>query len=188
GVERRVVADEPEQLRRLLADVLHVEAELARPARPLAFRLAERVAGLVDRLERRLQHWIELSDLDEAAAELVDDRHVLDPHGADLDARHALRARPDRLRADPLAYLRLQPFMGGELAQVEDDVSGRERIARGGRRARDMALAALRARVERDEMLPREVADDAVAHLLGRRSRRQQRQPLPAAAVTHRHV
>ena len=54
-VERRVVADEPEQLGRLLADVLHREGELAGPAWAFALLLAERVAGRVDPLQRRLE-------------------------------------------------------------------------------------------------------------------------------------
>src|SRR4051794_16359754 len=45
-VEGRVVAHEPEQFGRLLANVLDLERKLPRPARTLALRLAERVAGL----------------------------------------------------------------------------------------------------------------------------------------------
>ena len=54
-VEGRVVADEPEHVDRLLARVRDVEVELGRPAAALALVLAERVARLVDHLERRLQ-------------------------------------------------------------------------------------------------------------------------------------
>src|SRR6266566_1768531 len=78
--------------------------------------------------------------------------------------------------------------MPGQLAQVEDDVSRRERIARGVRGARDVALAAFGARVERDEVLPRKVGDLAVPDLLGRRLRREERQPLAGEVVPHADV
>src|SRR5205814_6942583 len=172
-------------LGRLLSDVLELEAELARPARTLALRLTERVPGLVDRLERGLKHRLELAALDEASPHLRDDRHLLDADRADLDARHALRARPDRLRSDPLADLRVGSRVPRQLAQVEDDVARRERVAGGVRRTGDVTLAALRARVERDEMLPCEVAHPAVADLLGRRLRREERQSLAGAVVAH---
>ncbi len=107
-VERRVVADEPEDVDRLLARVLELEVELLRPARPLALRLAEGVAGRVDRLERGLEQRVHLAALDELAAQLVDDRHVLDPDRADLDAGHALHARPERLLSDDAAGDRLR--------------------------------------------------------------------------------
>ena len=44
---------------------------------------------------------------DERAAHLVDDRHVLDPDRADLDAGHALHAGPERLRLDRADQLRV---------------------------------------------------------------------------------
>ena len=103
-VERGVVADEPEDLGRLLADVLDLERQLLRPAPALALRLAERVARVVDRLERRLElRRPSRRGLDEPPPQLVDDRHVLDADRADLDARHALHARPERLGPDRVA-------------------------------------------------------------------------------------
>ena len=41
---------------------------------------------------------VQVARLDQAAAQLVDDRHVLDADRADLDAGHALHAGPERLR------------------------------------------------------------------------------------------
>ena len=102
-VERRVVADEPEDLRRLLANVLHLEAERPRPAGPLTARLPERVPRLVNRFERLLQRRIHVTALDEPAPHLVDDRDMLDPHRADLHTGHALHAGPERLRPDGVA-------------------------------------------------------------------------------------
>ena len=78
--------------------------------------------------------------------------------------------------------------MPGELAQVEDHVAGGEGIAGRVRGARDVALAALRARVERDEVLPREVADAAVPDLLGRRAGGEEWQPLAGQVVANGDV
>ena len=144
-VERGVVADEPEDLDRLLACVLDLEAEILRPARPLTPRLAERVARGVDRLERRLELAVHLAPLDEAPAHLVDDRDVLDPDRADLDARHALHARPERLRPDRVAEDRLRRVeerrhvssSGGRSSPRRPRVDrGSGRVARAGSRTR----------------------------------------------------
>src|SRR6476660_5711144 len=97
-VERCVVADEPQNLRRLLANVLYVELELSRPARAPSACLSEGVAGLIDRLQGLLERRVHLAAFDQPSAHLVDDRDVLDPNRADLDAGHALHARPERLR------------------------------------------------------------------------------------------
>src|SRR5712691_9747393 len=102
-VERCVIADEPEDLRRLLANVLHVEVELPRPARALTACFPEGVARLIDRFQRLLERRIHLATFDKPSAHLVDDRDVFDPYGADLDASHALHAGPERLRSDDVA-------------------------------------------------------------------------------------
>src|SRR5712691_4025489 len=57
-VERCVVTDEPENLRRFLANVLHMEIELLCPACTFATCLAERVARVVDGLQRLLKQRI----------------------------------------------------------------------------------------------------------------------------------
>ena len=102
GSSERVVADEPEDLDRLLAGVLDGEAELALSMGALAVGLAEGVAGPVDHLERRLQRRVHLALLDEPAAQVPDDRRLLDPDRADLDPGDALHARPGGLAADPV--------------------------------------------------------------------------------------
>ena len=65
----------------------------------------------------------------------------------------------------------------GHLAQVEDEVARRERIARRGRRAGGVALAALRAGVEVEQVLGRERVD-------GARSRPPPASRLPGAAAS----
>ena len=161
-VERGVVAEEPEELGRLLADVLHLERQVARPAPALALRLPERVARGVDRLERALEERVHLAALDELAAHLVDHRDVLDPDWADLDAGHALHARPERLGLDRVAEDGLARLVQGRnverradphralglFPEIEDEVARGERVAGGRRGAGRVALAALRARVE----------------------------------------
>ena len=57
-----------------------------------------------------------------------------------------------------------RPF--GELAQVEHEVSRRERVAGRGRRAGLVALAALRAGVEVEQVARREIGDPLVADLV----------------------
>src|ERR1700675_4578718 len=102
-VERCVIADEPEDLRRLLANVLHVEVEFPRPARTLTACFPERVARLIDGFQRLLERRIHLAAFDKPSAHLVDDRDVLDPDRADLYAGHALHAGQERLRPDDVA-------------------------------------------------------------------------------------
>src|SRR3990172_12742093 len=111
---------------------------------------------------------------------------MLDADRADLDARHALHARPERLRPDRVPEdrgLRVEERRHVErradperslrdLAQVEDEIARRERVTGGGGRAGVVALAALRAGVELEEMLGRERGDRRVADLLGLRVRR----------------
>src|SRR4029450_8946906 len=87
-------------LRRLLADVLDGEVEILGPAAALALGLAEGVARGVDRLQGLLELAVPLGPRAERAAHLIDDRDVLDPDRADLDAGHALHARPERLGLD----------------------------------------------------------------------------------------
>ena len=78
--------------------------------------------------------------------------------------------------------------MRGELAQVEDHVARREGVARRIRRAGDVALAALRAGVERDEVLPGEIRDLPVPNLFRRRALRKGRQPLAREVVADADV
>src|SRR5205823_14180000 len=52
----------------------------------------------------------------------------------------------------------------------------------------DVALAALRAGVEGEEVLPVEVADPSVPDLLGRRVRGEQRQPLAGPLIADADV
>src|ERR671918_191682 len=91
-IEGGVIADEPEMLGGRFANVLDVEGEIPGPAAAFPLRLSEGVSGRVDGLERLLELRVHVPLLDEAPAHVVDDRHVLDPDGADLDARHALHA------------------------------------------------------------------------------------------------
>jgi hypothetical protein len=142
-VERGVVADEPQELDRVAASVLDLESELARPASSLPPGPPERVAGRFDRLERRGESWIQLALLDERTPKLTDDRDVLDPDRADLDAGHALRARPHRFRRDPAADQRVvrarerrdaEPGPNPErslreLPKIQDEVTRRERVS-----------------------------------------------------------
>ena len=133
-VEGRVVADEPEHVDRRLAGVGDLEVQLGRPLAAPALVLAERVAGLLDDLQRRLQLGGQLAVLDRAPAQLVDDRRLLDAHRAGLDARVALHARPDRLARDRRRRVEAVPVQ--HVAQVEHDVARRQRLAGGQRGAR----------------------------------------------------
>ena len=163
---------------------LTVELQVGRPASARSLPLAERVARARDRLQRRLQLRRQLALLDERAAQLVDDRRLLDPDRARLDARVALVARPHRLRphavasddrglraplargqeaAEHAADALLRPQRVGLLAQLEDDVARGERLAGRVRGARLVALAALRAGVELQQVARREVGERRVA-------------------------
>src|SRR5439155_10019514 len=178
--------DEPEDLRRLLANVLHVEVELPRPARALTAYFPERVARLIDGFQGLLERRIHLAAFDKPSAHLVDDRDVFDPYRADLDASHALHAGPERLRPDDVAddvlFRTVQRFEVqlvpdpertlGDLAQVQDQIAGRKRIAGVRRGAGSVALAALRAGVELEEIARREVENGAVPDLSRLRIRR----------------
>ena len=83
--------------------------------------------------------------------------------------------------ADPHRALR-------ELAQVEDEVARRERVAGVRRRAGCVALPALRAGVEVDEVLPGEVGDEPVADLLRLGVLGQRQEPVAGAVVLERDV
>ena len=74
-----------------------------------------------DRLEHRLHHRLDVAVLDEAAAQLVDDRDVLDADGADLDASPALGAGPQRVGRDGAAVDR--DVAPGRAREVEDQVA-----------------------------------------------------------------
>src|SRR5262249_52758047 len=146
-VEGGVVADEPEQLYRLLARVLDLELELGRPLAALAPFLAERVARFADRLQRRLQAGVELPLLQQPPPQLVDDRRLLDPDRAGGDAGVALHAGPERLLADTLRADHAAVGAAGTVvrldAEVEDDVARRERAPGRQRRAGLVAAPAL---------------------------------------------
>ena len=117
--------------------------------------------------------------LDHPAAQLVDDRRLLDPNRADLDARLALHARPRRLRLDPVGadQALLEPErarMVGVLAQLEDHIARRQRPPGGVCRARLMTAPAFRARIElqqmqRCEILQRPIAGRLIRHRLRNR-------------------
>ena len=127
---------------------------------------------------------------------------MLDPDRADLDAGHALHARPERLLSDDAAGDRLRdveerpaaesgPDAEGalrHLPQVEDEVARRERVAGRASRARLVALTAFRARVEVDEVPRREGGDRRVADVLGLRVGRQRSQALTGLLVPKRHA
>jgi hypothetical protein len=125
----------------------------------------------VDHLERRLQVGVKLAVLDTPSPELIDDRRLLNPDWADLNARVALHARPDRVDAhaidaddrlcEPVSVRSVTEQLADHatdtgrahrrirlLAQLEDHIAGRKRPAGCVRWARLMALAAFRARVE----------------------------------------
>ena len=128
-----------------------------------------------------------LALLDQPAAQLVDDRRLLDPDRADLDAGVALHAGPRGLGADGVAAdhrereavgrpaRRVQerararrrrpatPPRVGLLAQLEDHVARRQRPAGRVRRAGLVAAPALRAGVELDQVARAEVGERAVA-------------------------
>ena len=187
-------------LYRLLTRVFDVEVELLRPTAALPLRLAEGVARFVDRLQRGLKLRVQLARVHEAATEVVDDRHMLDPDRTDLDAGHALHARPHGLRPDGVAEQvrvrreqRLDAQRGadtegslGLLSQIEDEVARREGVARCGGRTSLVTLAALRAGVELEQMRRREIGDDAVPHLLRCRAGRQLNEALSCHVVPRR--
>ena len=74
----------------------------------------------------------------------------------------------------------------GLLSQIEDEVARRERVARCGGRASLVALAALRAGVELEQMRRREIGDDAVPDLLRCRAGRQLNEALSCHVVPRR--
>jgi hypothetical protein len=98
-IEGCVVAHEPENLHRLRARVLDLEAQLAGPVAATAPRPAEGVARALYLRERAGEALVELPVLEQAPAHLVDDRALLDPDRTDLHAGVALHAGPDALRA-----------------------------------------------------------------------------------------
>jgi hypothetical protein len=106
--------------------------------------------------------------LDEVAAHVDDLVDVLDVHRACFLARAARRARPDHLvgdagvLADHALRLCAIAHRSGlvvveEVAEIEQHLARRERLARRGGRAFRRAAAALRARVHVEHLLPREV-------------------------------
>ena len=123
----------------------------------------------MDRLERRAAAAPSSSPFStRRAAQLVDDRHVLDPDRADLDAGHALHARPERLRLDGAEQIcACSGELGGRCRAPRGSPSSPRppRAGRGpGRAARAgspvavagtglVALAALRAGVEVEQVL-----------------------------------
>ena len=71
----------------------------------------------------------------------------------------------------------------GHLAKVEDEVARRERIAARGRGTGSVALAALRARIQVEQVLGRKRVDGRVADLLGLGVRRQRQERVAGAVV-----
>src|SRR5439155_9612162 len=143
---------------------------------------------------------VHLAAFDKPSANLVDVRDVLDPHRADIDIGHALHAGPDRLRPDRSAEdarVRVAQWLDvqlmpepertfGDLTQVEDQVARRERITGVRRRTSGVALAALRARVELDEVPRGEIEDRSVTDLVRLCVRRNRRQLLSGLVVAQR--
>src|SRR5258708_27868461 len=155
GVERRVVADEPQQVDRLLARIFYGKGQTLGPRAALAFRLAKRVTELVDGLQGLLQQRIHLAALDELASHLNDDRHMLARDRTYCDTRHAGSTGPQRLGGHlaGLAAVNIQVRIPwNEIAlqgsvrmfpERQDQVSRRQRRASCTRRTGFMALAAL---------------------------------------------
>ena len=139
----------------------------------------------MDYLEGALEVAVELTLVDQAAAELVDDRCLLDAHWTGLDTRVALITGPDRLLAHAagpddrvgVAGLRLshqeraqdaadpRVLLGAArlLVQLEDHIARRERLAGRVRGAGGVTAAALGARVELEQMVDSEVPERGVA-------------------------
>ena len=190
-VETGEVADEPEVLHRLLTRIWDHEVQLASPSTPHPGRLAERVTLRGQVLQRLLQACLHCPLIDEAAPQLDDRGYMLDTDRTDVDAVHARRARPQRgsiyhfaddprpVRARERAGTFKSPFTVQKrdpsarnvhpVAQVEDQVARRERSPACAGRTDLVTAAASRARVEVEQLLPREVGDLLIARVVGRR-------------------
>ena len=107
-IERRVVADEPEVLDRLLPSVLDLELELLRSSGRACAGLAERVSRRVDRLEGRLQLRSISPSLDQPAAHLVDDRTCSIPTGQ--ISTHAMHCMHDQSVSGRIGSPRIELF------------------------------------------------------------------------------
>src|SRR5205085_1541367 len=118
----------------------------------------------------------------------------------DLDARHALHARPERLgtngitqyagrgvvqRGDSELAAQAESTLG-DLAQVEDQITRGQRIPGIRRGTGGMALAALRARVELEEVARREVEDRPESDLVRLRTRGNRHELLRGALLACR--
>ena len=171
-VERGVVADEPQHIGGLLADVLDRKLEVLGPGPALARVLPEAVPQVRDGVEGGLQLGVHLALLHQMAPHLQDYRRMFDADRTDLRARAAAGAGPQGLRVDDIAdeiHPLGRPPLGGVvvLAEVEDQVAGAQRSPDGGRGAGFVALAATDAGVEVEGVLPRELLDRRHADMPG---------------------
>ena len=176
-VEARVVADEPQHVDGLLAGVAHLERRArASSVRACAADSPNELPLVATASSTFCSPSSRSPCLDQAAPQQVDDRHVLDADRADLDAGHALHARPERVGARSAAPVPRCAARCRSSTRSRGD-SGRPG---GRRRAGLVAAAAARAGVEVDQVPRQEVGERRVAGLgLGRqrRSRRPRRAP-----------
>ena len=171
-----------------------LEVELGDPVGPAVLGHAPRVALALEVVEHRGRLGRERGlDQDLVAAHAVDVVDVLDVDRALLDAGAAVRARPQDVRVDDAVLLlgadQGAPGLGedagreggavllageevgrlGErvVAQVEDELLGRQRLAGRPGRALRLAAAALGAGAQVEQALPAEVLDLAEAEHVG---------------------
>ena len=171
-----------------------LEVELGDPVGPAVLGHAPRVSLALQVVEHRGRLGRERGlDQDLVAAHPVDVVDVLDVDRALVHARAAVRARPQDLRVDdPVLLLGANqgaPGLGedagreggavllageeegrlgeGVVAQVEDELLGRQRLSGGPGRALRLAAAALGAGAQVEQALPAEVLDLAEAEHVG---------------------
>ena len=213
-VFQRARAADPEQVLDVRVELAlgdgDLEVELADPLGAAGLAHAPRVALVLQVLqhargldrERRLdQHLV--------AAHPVDVVDVLDVHRALLDARAAVRTRPDHVGVDDAVFIlsgdqgafglvldgvwqlvavlvgggqQVRGLGEGVVAQVQDDLLGRQRLAGGPGRALRLAPPALGAGGHVQQALPGEVLDLAQAEHVGVRVGLFEVEHLPVAA------
>ena len=145
----------------VLAGERHVEP--GRPRQPIARAHAPGIAGAVGLLQRGGRRAAQRAFADQMPPHVGDHPHRADAQRADVGARAAGGARPQRFGGDRLAvHVRLDAaceFMHAD--QILHDVSRRERFAGLERRASVLAAAAGDAGVELDQLPAGEVGERA---------------------------